>query len=151
MNTTMTAHRLQVRRLIKASRARVFDAWIKPELVMKWLGSTSCQVTSAQMDVRAGGEYAFHVHSADHEDKIVKGTYQEVTPPARLVFTWCGTCAGIEQKDDTLVTVDFVDKNGATEVCITHERFANAEICEGHHQGWKDSLEKMEKLLGGKA
>lgn len=151
MNTTVTAPSLQVRRLIKASRARVFDAWTQPDLIMKWLGGASCRITSATNDLRVGGAYALHVSSPEHGDTVVKGAYREITPPSRLVFTWTGTCADAGQKDETLVTVELADKNGATEVCITHEGFPSAESCDNHRNGWGTSLERMEKLLGGQA
>jgi glutathione S-transferase len=150
MNATMPALSLQVRRHIQASRARVFDAWTKPELIMKWFAGPACQLTAAKNDLRVGGEYAFTLRKADSGDSVLKGIYREITPPARLVFTWNG-CTDTAQKDATLVTVELTEKNGGTEVCITHENFQSAESCEQHQQGWTCLLENMDKVFGGKA
>ncbi len=146
MNATMSPLSLKVSRVIKAPRARVFDAWTKPELIMKWLGPNPCQITSARTDLRVGGEYVFNVRNPEGE-KVVQGEYREITPPSRLVFTWFGTCPGAKQTEPTLVTVVLSDKNGGTEVSITHEGFASAESCDGHNQGWTGSLDRMEKLF----
>jgi len=47
---------------------------------------------------------------------------------------------------ETLVTVDFLDRNGFTEVQITHDRFPNAEVRDRHDHGWNGCLDKLEKL-----
>lgn len=138
---------LQVRRLIKTNRARVFDAWTKPELMKQWLGGQPSQITSCKMDVRVGGAYVFNVQKTPGGPVTqLGGVYREVTPPARLVFTWDGGCGG-ESKIDSLVTVDLAEKDGGTEVCIKHERFPDADICAKHNQGWIASLDVLEKLL----
>ncbi len=143
MTATLMQPSLQVRRLIKANRARVFEAWTKPELIQQWLGPSPCQITSSKIDLRVGGEYVFHVRKPDGEF-TTKGVYREITPPSRLVFSWT-PCAG--GHGDTQVTVDLTEQNGGTEVCITHERLANAESFEGHKHGWIGSLDRMEKLF----
>ena len=51
---------------------------------------------------------------------------------------------------ETLVTVEFLDRNGATEVKVTHDNFINAEAREGHEHGWSGGLEKLEKYLAAK-
>lgn len=148
MTAILNQPSLQVRRLIKTNRARVFDAWTKPELVKQWLGGQPCLITSSKMDVRAGGAYTFNVQKTpDGPVTQLTGVYREVTPPSRLVFTWDGGCGG-ESKIDSLVTVELTEKNGGTEICLTHERFPDAETCDKHNQGWVASFNALEKLLG---
>ncbi len=148
MTMTMTQPSLQVRRLIKTTRARAFEAWTKPELLKQWFGGGVCQLTSSKMDVRVGGAYALDVANPEKGNHQIQGVYREVTPPARLVFTWDCGCRGDAHKADTLVTVDFTEKDGGTEVCITHERFPDAETCDGHKEGWTRLLERLAELLG---
>jgi uncharacterized protein YndB with AHSA1/START domain/DNA-binding transcriptional ArsR family regulator len=146
MNATTTPDQtLHVTRLIKAPRARVFAAWTTPE-IMKWLGGDGCQVVDAAIDLRPGGEYRFQV-KGKHGDTEIYGTYREVKAPSRLVFTWQGTCGACPT--DTLVTVDLTEKNGGTEVSITHEGFADAENRDGHNDGWTVSLRRLETALLG--
>jgi len=56
---------------------------------------------------------------------------------------------------ETLVTVEFRDQRGETEVILTHERFRNAEERDRHQQGWSGCLERLEtfcsKLLASQA
>src|SRR2546425_5241971 len=60
----------------------------------------------------------------------VTGTYREVDPPNRLVYTWqWETTPGATE---TLVTVEFHDRAGRTEVVLTHERLPDAEARARH-------------------
>ncbi len=145
MNTMTIPASLKISRLIKAPRARVFAAWTTPADIQQWLCSPSVKMLSAKVDARVGGEYAFRLLKQDKGEMERRGIYREVTPPSKLVFTWSGGCGPADE--ETLVTVDFVDKNGATEVTITHERFLSQESCDQHNQGWTMCLDNMEKLL----
>jgi glutathione S-transferase len=139
---------LKVSRLIKAPRERVFASWITPADVMRWLGGDKCQIEKATIDARVGGEYHFTFKGSDASKPGMKGVYREVKTPERLVFTWMtGSCDGNLPRVETLVTVDFLEQAGGTLVQIKHEGFPDAELREGHNEGWILSLEKLEKLV----
>jgi uncharacterized protein YndB with AHSA1/START domain len=48
---------------------------------------------------------------------------------------------------ETLVTVEFNDLGGSTEVVINHERFPNVEAKQGHEDGWNSCLNKLELVF----
>ena len=54
---TPIAPALVLRRTYAAPRQRVFDAWTKPELTVKFLGPNDVAIPEIQMDVRTGGSY----------------------------------------------------------------------------------------------
>lgn len=145
MNTMTVPASLKISRLIKAPRARVFAAWITPADVQQWLRSETVEMLSAKIDARVGGEYVFILNRPEVGKTETRGTYREITPPSKLVFTWHGCCSPADE--ETLVTVDFADKNGATEVTITHERFLSQESCDQHKAGWTMCMDNMQKLL----
>jgi uncharacterized protein YndB with AHSA1/START domain len=148
MTTTMTQPvSLKVSRLIKAPRERVYAAWTTPSDIMKWLGGGCCQFVSAKMDVRVGGDYSFLVKSEKSGESEIRGTYRELNPPGRLAFTWnTGGCAGDMEKTETVVTVDLLERQGGTEVVISHDLFTSEESRDRHQEGWTASLVKLEKL-----
>ena len=47
------------------------------------------------------------------------------------------------------MTVEFLDRNGSTEIQITHDHLPNEEMKEDHHHGWNECLDKLERHLGG--
>jgi predicted enzyme related to lactoylglutathione lyase/uncharacterized protein YndB with AHSA1/START domain len=144
---------LRVTRLIKAPRERVFAAWTTPEDIVNWFGPDTCKVLSAKVDLRVGGQYHFRVKGQDcntAQDKgemDLRGTYTEIKKPARLVYTWQWHGDPAIEFGETLVTVDFLDKEGFTEVQIIHDRFPNEEVSGKHNHGWNGSLDKLERQL----
>src|SRR6478735_9793004 len=79
---------LVVTRTVNAPARLVFEAWTKAELFRKWWVPQSYGLTllSCEMDVRVGGQYRLVFR---HEDSTMEvfGTYIEVTPHSRLVWT----------------------------------------------------------------
>lgn len=73
------------------------------------------------------------------------GTYREVDPPKRLAYTW--RWESDPDSPDTLVTVEFRDRGGSTDVVLTHELFPNEEARRQHDQGWTACLEKLAQLV----
>src|SRR4029450_132817 len=79
---------LVVTRTVNAPARLVFEAWTKAELFRRWWvpKSYGLNLVSCEMDVRIGGQYRLVFR---HEDSTMEffGTYLEVTPPSRLVWT----------------------------------------------------------------
>src|SRR4051794_5372107 len=91
-----TAERKSERELVatrsfNAPARLVFEAWTKPELFKRWWVPKSFGMTmlSCEMDVRVGGEYrlVFAVGGDTSKPMAFFGTYLEVTPHSRLVWT----------------------------------------------------------------
>jgi predicted enzyme related to lactoylglutathione lyase len=106
-------------------------------------------VLKADINLRAGGDYRFRVQSETFGQLEVHGTYREVRRPAKLVYTWNWSGDPKLEFGESVVTVDFVDRDGATEVQITHEGLPSEEIKQDHNEGWNGCLDKLEKYLGG--
>jgi uncharacterized protein YndB with AHSA1/START domain len=134
-NTTLV-----LRRTFEASRARVFRAWITPRALEQWLRPRGMSMTVRWLDARVGGSFRF-----DLEDgSSIIGTYLQMVPPEKLVYTWCG---GAAQSWETVVTVDFLDQGGATEIVLTHEGLSTPErraLAEG---GWPSLLDTLASVL----
>ena len=146
--TVEQSTKLRVTRLIKAPRERVFAAWTTPADILKWFGPETCQVTSAKVNLRPGGDYHFRVKSEKMGEVNLDGMFREVKPPSKLVYTWSFSGHPELNFGESQVTVEFLDRQGETEVQITHEQLPNDEVKEDHKQGWNGCLDKLEKHLG---
>ena len=141
MTQSDTELTLQVARTFEVSREQVFAAWTDPESVRRWFGPREFSNASADLDVRVGGAYRIAMRSPDGETFYVVGTYREVSPPERLVFSW-----GWEGSPDTpesTVTVEFFERGGGTEVVLTHVGLADATSRDNHQEGWEGTLERL--------
>jgi uncharacterized protein YndB with AHSA1/START domain len=100
---------LLLTRSFDAPRERVFDAWLDPKQIAKWIGPRNIQAEAKELNATAGGRYRIQMRGADGNGPVVVGTYREIDRPARLVFTWTWENAhpGGEPGQETLVTLTF--------------------------------------------
>jgi len=137
---------VRITRTFQASRERVFRAWTEPAQLQQWWGPEGFSTPSCQIDLRVGGGYRLTMKPAAGDSFDLVGTYREVRPPERLVYTWAWRGRDVEM-GETLVTVEFLDRDGATEVVVTHELLPNEERRDGHRRGWEGSLDRLVELL----
>ena len=132
---------LIVRRTFMAARERVFRAWTEAGALEQWFRPMGVRVRVRELDVRVGGTFRFELAG---DGSMMEGTYLEVVPTERLVFTW--TSRGT-QHEETLVTVEFVARGAETEVVLTHARLSGGEMLELHRVGWQAALDGLAAAL----
>jgi uncharacterized protein YndB with AHSA1/START domain len=137
---------VEITRSIKAPRERVFDAFTIPEQIVRWIGPEDHDAISAEVDLRVGGEYSFRFHVESHGDLEAYGVFREIVRPSRLAYTWQWDDPRLDI-GETLITIDFAEINGATELRFRHEGLPTIEDRDGHNDGWNRCLNKLERLL----
>ena len=97
-------------------------------------------MTVRSLDARVGGSFRF-----DLEDgSSIIGTYRQIVPPEKLVFTWFG---GAAQSWENVVTLDFLDRGAVTEVVLTHEGLSSPERRARAEGGWPSLLDALALVL----
>jgi uncharacterized protein YndB with AHSA1/START domain len=111
----------------------VFEAWTKPELFRRWWvpKSMGMSLLSCEMDVRVGGKYRLEF---EPDAMAFFGTYVEVTPHSRLVWT---NEEGGEGGPVTTVTLE--EKGGKT-LLVMHELYPSKEALDAAGTGAADAL-----------
>jgi uncharacterized protein YndB with AHSA1/START domain len=135
---------LVVRRTIRASQERIFDAWTRPEHLRVWWGPRPVTCSGAEVDLRVGGRYRIANTLPDGKAVIIEGTFRRVERPQILVYTWR---MGQGETQSSLVTVRFEARGEATEVVIVHENLPSAEVHDSHEGGWNGCLDGLETFL----
>lgn len=145
-NRTLLEHpserEVVVTRTFDAPRELVFRAWSEPELFRRWWVPASMGMTlrACEMDVRTGGSYRLNFG----EDLDFYGTYLEVIPPARIVWT---NAEGGENASVTTVTL--TEANGKTTVVVS-ELYPSKEAFEaegGAEEALDETFAQLESLL----
>lgn len=125
---------VRLSRTIRAERQDVWDAWTQPERMKVWSCPAPGGCREVTSDLRPGGSFSIRME-VDGKAHNAFGTYREVDEPRRLVYTW-----DWEEEDDamgeTVVTVEFREVDGGTEVTLVHEGFPAEEARTGHEEGW---------------
>jgi uncharacterized protein YndB with AHSA1/START domain len=137
---------LVVTRTFNSPASLVFEAWTRPELFRQWWVPKSAGMTllSCEMDVRVGGTYRLEFAHGDSSFAFF-GTYKEVTPHSRLVWTNEESDAG------PVTTVTLTEKGGHT-LLVLHELYPSKEALDAAGTGAADALGEtfgqLDELLG---
>ena len=135
---------LVVRRTVKASLQRTFDAWTTPEQIKQWWGPKGIVCTEAEIDLKVGGKYRIANLSSDGTTLWISGEFEEIVAPDRLVYTW-----KLDSLPESIqrVTVRFEPVEDGTEIVILHERVPES-VRDTHEQGWNGCLDGLIEFLG---
>lgn len=139
----MTDLSLTVSRTIAAPAKKVFDAWLNPEMLMRFMTpGPGMSVPEAATDPVEGGRFSILMRAGDDEIPHA-GTYKEISPYSRLVFTWESPFS----IEGSTVTLDFVEKNDTTEITLTHVTFPSQDSRDNHEGGWTSILTTLGTTL----
>lgn len=137
---------LRMTRVVPAPRERVFRAWTDPDELKRWWGPGRFTTPHAEIDLRPGGRYALVMQPPDGAPLHLTGTYLQVRPPERLVYTWRWE-DGVPETGETLVEVEFRDRGDQTEVIVVHRGFPEGSPQDPYRQGWQSGLSKLATVL----
>ena len=138
---------LEIKRLFKAPRDRLYAAWTDPAQPKEWFGPENVQTRELFADVRVGGEFRWDLINSDGEKMTMRGEYRELQPGKRIVFTWQWEDDEDWENHTSIVTVELYDREGGTELRLTHEHLPSEESRNGHTRGWNSALDKLGKLF----
>ena len=142
-----TEREVVMTRVFDAPRLLVFDALTKPELLRRWFGPRGWSLVVCEADLKVGGTWRWVLRGPDGRDMGMRGVYQEIMPPERLVST--------ESFDDypgeSLNTLILSEENGKTTFTIT-VRYASQEIRDaviksGMEHGAAECYDKLAEML----
>lgn len=138
------AEPLVVRRRIHGIREKVFAAWTRPERLIHWWGSQGVSCAGADIDWRVGGSFRIANQYPDGSITWKQGTLELIDVPFQLAYSW-----ELESKSkrSELVTVQFAERDGSTEVVVIHERIADKETRTRHEHEWVDCLDALVRYV----
>jgi uncharacterized protein YndB with AHSA1/START domain len=116
--STPTDREIAMTRVFDAPRGLVFDALTKPELLKRWFnGPPGWSLVVCDVDLRVGGGYRYVWRAPDGSEMGMRGVYQEVDPPARVVATEVFDQAWYS--GDAVGTMVLVERGGKTRLTTT--------------------------------
>jgi uncharacterized protein YndB with AHSA1/START domain len=94
--TTPGDRQIVVTRLFDAPRGLVFEAWTKAEHVTHWWDPSGTSLAVCEIDLRPNGNFRWVNRAPDGgEGHSFSGTYREIAPPEKLVFTGAAGAASL--------------------------------------------------------
>jgi uncharacterized protein YndB with AHSA1/START domain len=140
-----------------APPARVFDAWLDPDAIGRWLlaSSPDDDIIHIDRDPHIGGKFSFKVRRAGQEIDHV-GEYRELARPRRLVFTFDvvgggapvpGSAAGdLHASAPSVVSIDVAASDSGTELVLSHEGVP-PEMRDKTRRGWTIILDEIAGMI----
>jgi uncharacterized protein YndB with AHSA1/START domain len=143
---SLGAFELELRRLLPATRERVFGALTRPDDVARWWGPRQFTIPEIELDLRVGGRYRFTMQPPEGDRFHVSGEFLEIAPPSSLAYTFRWDEPTPDDRE-TVVTLTVGDAGDVTELSLRQRGFATEERLALHREGWSDSLDKLAALL----
>jgi uncharacterized protein YndB with AHSA1/START domain len=137
------ARKVVVKRVFEAGAEEVFDAWLDPAAVGRWLFATpNGKMIRVEIDARVGGAFAIVEQRGDTAVEHL-GTYRELERPRRLAFDFTVPKYSTAV---TRVTVDIATRGTGCELTLTHEGVL-PEYRERAAAGWAMILARLTETM----
>ena len=154
MTASTESTTVRLSRTIAAPPARVYRAWLDPELLKRWMAPGARTAPRVEVDERPGGRFA--VWQADDSGDIggMEAEILELVPDERLSFRWSfvGPDRAADPDRETRLTVALREVDEGTELTLVHERLdglrdAFPEVADAVSEGWEAVFEKLDAVV----
>ena len=146
------AHELVLTRLMDAPAEKLFRCWTEPTLLKQWFAPAPYITPVAEMDVRVGGASNIVMRSPEGRELPNPGTFLEIVPGRKLVFTdaYTGDWNPREGAPFMTAILTFEPEGGKTRYTATVRHWSDADARKheemGFHQGWGECADQLEAL-----
>ncbi|MGV8955038.1 MAG: SRPBCC family protein [Cypionkella sp.] len=147
------ARDLEITRIINAPRAKVWDAWTRPEQFARWWVPEPALCRVIEMDVRPGGSMVTEIN----EDGTgftphMQACYLDVEAGRRIVFTnaLVGGWRPAEQPFITaVISIEDHDMGTAYRAHVMHKSPADRDMHQelGFYDGWGTVARQLAELV----
>jgi uncharacterized protein YndB with AHSA1/START domain len=149
--TLPTDEDILIRREFDAPRDLVYRVYTEPDYVSRWWHAKRGTMKVCEIDLRPGGKWRYAMDATQGGFEVAfHGTYREVVPNERLVYTEVYEGAPSADEDAVVNTVTFTEVDGRTSVeivvhCATKE-IRDIIVSSGMEDGLQDALDLLEEL-----
>jgi uncharacterized protein YndB with AHSA1/START domain len=139
---------------VAATPETVFPYFTQPARYVEWMGS------QAVLEPVPGGVYRIRMD----DGFTAAGTFLEVKPPNRIVFTWgwadreaaehvlherTDTGGGTLPAGSTRVVVTLEEDGGGTRITVNHHDLPTDELRDAHRVAWQTYLSRLPVRIAG--
>ena len=137
---------IRLHRVFKAPPNRVYQAFVDPSAMVKWLPPHGFTATVHSQDLKVGGRYKMSFKNlTTGSSHSFGGEYLELVPGEKLRHTDVFDAPGLP--GTMTVTITFKKVLVGTELNITQEGVPDAIPAEACYLGWGESLELLKLLV----
>jgi uncharacterized protein YndB with AHSA1/START domain len=142
----MPTNTVRLHRVLRASRDKIYRAFLEPDAIAKWLPPHGFTCSVQQMDAKVGGTFrmSFKNFSTGHGHSFA-GTYLELVPHERICYT--DRFDDPNLKGEIRTTISLKKVSCGTELNIVQEGLPEVIPVEVCYLGWQESLTLLAELV----
>ena len=133
--------KLTLKRVYPVAPEKVWRAWTDPQALRQWFDQTDAPGWIGELDVRVGGRLRIVLRDPEGVYHDVRGTYREVVPDRRLVFTW--NLHDAPPEAESVVSVVLNPAPGGTELEFTLDPVFDPRAADG----WRGAFKRLEAVV----
>jgi len=139
-----------ITRIFDAPRELVWRAWTDPDEAAIWWHPRGIRTPreSVHIDGRIGGRYSYTMIAPDGSEYPTAGVYREISPPARIVFTWASP--GDPDELAPVISIDLAEHGEAGTQTLMTFHLAGFDGAPGDqyvYDGWDQAFDLLVEHL----
>ena len=147
---------VELHRTIPAPPARVYRAWLDPELLVQWAAPVEYDAARVEVDERVGGHYrCWHVDAQGQDVGGFDCEILELVPDERIVLRWqfVGPDRRPLAEASSCLTIALRPvPPDACELSLVHDRVDGLErqlpgMTDAIRRGWSGTLIRLERAV----
>ena len=147
--TLPTDDEILIVREFDAPKHLVYKAYTTPELVKRWWAGRRGNVTSAEIDLRVGGQWRYVMTATEGFEVAFHGEFREIVPNERLVTT--EVFEGAPEPDEPVLNVlTFTEVDGRTRLELLIQAHSlqvrDLIVGSGMETGLQEGLDILEEI-----
>ena len=148
----MAIHEMSFTRLLDTRADKLFRCWTTPELIKQWFAPRPYATPVAEVELRVGGRNNIVMKSPEGQEIPCPGTYLEIVPNRKIVFTdaFTGDWIPREGAPFMVAIVTFEPEGEKTRYTATVRHWTEEDRARheqmGFHQGWGQAASQLEAL-----
>jgi len=148
----MPGHEMSLTRLLDAPADKLYRCWTTPALIKQWYAPRPYTTPVAEVELKVGGRNNIVMRSPEGQDIPCPGTYLELMPNRRIVFTdaFTGDWNPREGAPFMVAIVTFEPEGDKTRYTATVRHWTEVDRARhekmGFHKGWGICADQLEAL-----
>ena len=139
-------NKIEINKFIPVERDKVFAAWTRPEFLEKWFYPEGMNLMVETLEPKIQGHFIFR-YTGENGVFFTTGMLKEYNANEKLLLSCEVKGPDGQVIINGLLSVQFEDKYGGTEIHLVQEGFNDWRILKNFENGWLGPLENLFKLL----
>ncbi|MBL8618948.1 MAG: SRPBCC domain-containing protein [Deltaproteobacteria bacterium] len=123
---------------IEAPPDRVFDHFVRPDLLVRWMGDY------AALDAQPDGAFAVDINGV-----IIRGRYVRVERPRLIEIAWGEAGNPLMPPGSTHLVIRLTERSGGTLLELEHRGLVESEAAK-HTIGWPHFIDRLRAVAAGR-